>query len=233
MQRRIVLAGFVLGALSACLGCGKPADTARQEGFDGQHRHRASEEWRRYQAALEDPQRAAWQKPDQVVRVLRLRRGERVADVGAGTGYFSIPVAKAVGPRGRVYAVDVARQMIDYVSERARREGLKQVVPILAPSNRPSLPDAGVDTIFIVNTYHHLDDRASYLALLERALVPGGRMVVIDFVPKPREERGYGPPLEMQVSRQQVDAELAAAGFVPAEVHDFLPEQYFVEYRRR
>ena len=117
----------------------------------------------------------------------------------------------------------------------AQIETLKSpgVVPILAPSNRPSLPDAGVDTILIANTYHHLDDRASYLALLDQALADGGRVVVIDFVPKPREERGYGPPLEMQVSRQQVDAELAAAGFVPAEVHDFLPEQYFVEYRRR
>jgi len=76
-------------------------------------------------------------------------------------------------------------------------------------------------------------ERAAYLALLERALVPDGRMVIIDYVPKPIEERGFGPPLGMQVSRGQVDVELAAAGFVPAKVHDFLPEQYFVEYRRR
>ena len=233
MQGQRLFVGLVLGALAASAGCREPVDTARQEGFDGQHRHRASEEWRRYQAALEDPQRAAWQKPDQVLAALKLRRGERVADVGAGTGYFSIPIAKAVGPTGRVYAVDVARQMIEYICERARREKLDHIVPILAPSNNPSLPEGGVDTILIANTYHHLDDRASYLALLDQALADGGRMVIIDYVPKPRQERGHGPPWEMQIPRRQVDAELAAAGFVPAKVHDFLPEQYFVEYRRR
>jgi SAM-dependent methyltransferase len=230
--RRIVVWWCLGAVLLAWTGCQQGANTAGEEGFDGQHRHRASEEWQRYQAALEDPDRASWQKPQAVIKALALRPGEHVADIGAGTGYFTVPIARAVGPRGRVYAVDVARQMIDYLADRMHRERIGNIVPILAPSNNPTLPASGVDTVLIVNTYHHLDDRASYLAHLDEALAPGGRIVIIDFVPKPREERGFGPPLGMQLSRETVDAELSQAGFVPARVHDFLPEQYFVEYRR-
>ena len=87
--------------------------------------------------------------------------------------------------------------------------------------------------MILVNTYHHLDDRVKYLAHVDEALAAGGRIVIIDFVPKSREERGFGPRLEGQLSRETVDGELAEAGFVPAKVHTFLPEQYFVEYRRR
>jgi cyclopropane fatty-acyl-phospholipid synthase-like methyltransferase len=224
---------FVFGALALWGACRESPQAADQEGFDAQHWHRTEAEWQEYQRRLESPRRAKWQKPDEVVAALNLRPGERVADIGAGTGYFTIPIAEAVGPGGRVYAVDVARQMIGYLTERAKQEGLEQIIPILAPPNNPSLPNAGVDTVLVVNTYHHLEDRASYLTLVDRALSPGGRIVIIDFIPKPKKERGFGPPLEMQLSRTQVDSELAGAGFVPAKVHEFLPEQYFVEYRRR
>lgn len=231
---RPIVAWCCLGAcLLAWVGCQRGENQAGLEGFDGQHRHRTSEEWQRYQAAMEAPDRSSWQKPEAVLQALALRPGERVADIGAGTGYFAVPIAEAVGPSGRVYAVDVARQMIDYLSDRIRRERIGNIAPILAPSNNPTLPAKGVDTVLIVNTYHHLDDRASYLAHLDKALAPGGRIVIIDFVPRPREERGFGPPLGMQLSRETVDDELSQAGFIPAEVHDFLPEQYFVEYRRR
>jgi ubiquinone/menaquinone biosynthesis C-methylase UbiE len=219
--------------LLAWLGCQQGANTPGAEGFDGQHRHRSQEEWERYQAAMEDPDRASWQRPEAVLKALALRPGERVADIGAGTGYFAVPVARLVEPSGRVYAVDVARQMVDYLSDRIRTESIGNIVPILAPSNNPTLPASGVDTVLIVNTYHHLDDRVSYLAHLNTALAPDGRIVIIDFVPRPREDRGFGPPLGMQLSRETVDAELSQAGFAPAKVHGFLPEQYFVEYRRR
>ena len=86
------------------------------------------------------------------------------------------------------------------------------------------------DTILIVDTYHHFSYRPVYVARLKKALAPGGRIVIIDFVPKSREERGFGPRLEMQLSRKVVDAELATSGFYPAAEHTFLPEQYFVEY---
>ncbi|UCG31865.1 MAG: methyltransferase [Phycisphaerales bacterium] len=233
MIRRIVVWCSVGTGLLAWAACQQGANTAGEEGFDGQHRHRTSEEWERYMEALEDPDRSSWQKPQAVVKALALRPGERVADIGAGTGYFSVPIAKAVGPRGRVYGVDVSRQMIDYLSDRIHRDSIGNIVPILAPSNNPTLPANGVDTVLIVNTYHHLDGRASYLAHLDKALAPGGRIVIIDFVPRPREERGFGPPLGMQLSRETLDAELSQAGFAPAKVHDFLAEQFFVEYRRR
>ncbi len=98
------------------------------------------------------------------------------------------------------------------------------------PENDPKLPAGEVDTIFIVDTYHHFNYRPVYVAKLRRALAPGGRIVIIDFIPKSREERGFGPRLEMQLDRATIDSEMAASGLQPAAVHTFLPEQYFVEY---
>jgi ubiquinone/menaquinone biosynthesis C-methylase UbiE len=183
-------------------------------------------------ARMNDPARESWQRPLEVVAALELRRGERVADIGAGTGYFTAPVARLVGPQTTVYAVDVEPRMIDYLRQRAAREGLRNIELVLAEPRDPRLPPAGVDTILIVNTWHHISDRAEYAKKLSAALAPAGRIVVIDFIPRPQEERGFGPPTEMQLDRAVVDRELAAAGFTPARVHHFLEEQYFVEYKR-
>ena len=229
--RGIFRSAVTVSALLACAGCQGSADRDYPHGCT--HRHRTEREWREYQARLESPKRATWQKRERVIAALKLRPGERVADIGAGTGYFTIPIAGAVGPTGRVYAVDVARQMIAYVTQRAHREGLEQVIPILATPDNPTLPDAGVDTILIVNTYHHLQDREAYLQLLDEALAPGGRIVNIDYRPTDEPDPLGGPPQAMRVPHEQVDAEMAEAGFFPAAIHDFLPRQYFIEYRRR
>ncbi|MEK7731180.1 MAG: methyltransferase domain-containing protein, partial [Planctomycetota bacterium] len=109
--------------------------------------------------------------------------------------------------------------------------GLSNIEYVHCLADDPQLPVASADTIVIVNTFHHFADRRAYVAKLRKALLPGGRIVNIDFIPKPREQRGFGPPLEMQLPRETVDADMAAAGLRPARVHEFLPEQYFVEYR--
>lgn len=179
---------------------------------------------------MESPDRAVWQKPDEVIAALQLRRGERVADVGCGPGYFTLPIADAVGPQGKVWAVDIESRMLDRLREHAADRSLQNIDMVLAKEDDPALPGGAVDTIFIVDTYHHFSYRPVYVAKLKKALAPGGRIVIIDFVPKSREERGFGPPLEMQLSRKVVDAELATSGFYPAAEHTFLPEQYFVEY---
>ncbi len=184
-----------------------------------------------YIARQESPDRAKWQKPDEVVAALKLEPGQRVADVGCGPGYLTIPIAKAVGPTGKVWAVDIEPKMLARAREHAVAAGLSNIEYVHCLADDPRLPVASADTIVIVNTFHHFADRRAYVAKLRQALAPGGRIVNIDFIPKPREQRGFGPPLEMQLSRETVDADMAAAGLRPARVHEFLPEQYFVEYR--
>jgi SAM-dependent methyltransferase len=188
---------------------------------------------RGYLWLLERPERDAYQKPDEVMAALAFRPGERVADIGAGSGYFARRISKAVGPAGEVLAVDIAPEVLEYLEGRARREGLANIrVHRVAPDD-PQLPAGGVDTILMVDTLHYVKDRAAYAKKLRAGLAPGGRVVVIDFVPKPPEERPWGPPPEQRMAREEVDAAMAEAGLVPARVHGFLTEQFFVEYRRR
>lgn len=183
-----------------------------------------------YIAMLEREQRAEYQKPDQVMAALALRPGERVADIGAGSGYFTIPVAKAVGPAGVVWALDIEQPLLDYIEKRLEKEKLQNVRLKLVPNDDPQLPTGGVDTILIVNTWHHIQDRSEYAKKLRAALAPGGRVVIIDYIPKPRDERPWGPRPEHLLARAALDAEFARAGLKPVKQHDFLPEQYFVEY---
>ena len=184
-----------------------------------------------YIARMESPDRVQWQMPEQVVSALNLKPGERVADLGCGPGYFTLPLAEAIGPTGMIWAVDIEPKMLHRLQEQAEDRKLQNIQTVLTTEDDPGLPIGAVDTIFIVNTYHHFSYRPVYVSKLKRALAPGGRIVIIDFVPKSRDERGFGPPREMQLSRQTVDAELATSGFHPAAEHAFLPEQYFVEYR--
>ncbi|MCZ6652387.1 MAG: class I SAM-dependent methyltransferase, partial [Planctomycetota bacterium] len=164
---------------------------------------------------------------------LNLRPSERIADVGCGPGYFTLPLAEAVGPAGKVWAVDVQAEMLDRLRQHIAKREPSNIEPQLVPENDPRLLPGQVDTVFIVNTYHHFSYRPVYVSKLRRALAPGGRIVIIDFIPKSREQRGFGPKLEMQLDRAMVDGEMAASGLQPVAVHTFLPEQYFVEYRAR
>jgi SAM-dependent methyltransferase len=188
---------------------------------------------RGYLWLLERPERDAYQKPDQVMAALAFRPGERVADIGAGSGYFARRVSKAVGPSGEVLAIDIAPEVLEYLEARARREGLGNIRTRRVRPDDPQLPSGGVDTILMVDTLHYVKDRAAYAKKLRTGLVPGGRVVVIDFVPKSPEERPWGPPPEQKMSREEVDAAMAEAGLVPARVHGFLTEQFFVEYKAR
>jgi len=188
---------------------------------------------RGYLWLLERPERDAYQKPDQVMAALAFRPGERVADVGAGSGYFARRISKAVGPAGVVWAIDIAPDVLEYLEARARREGLANVRIQRVQPDDPQLPAGGVDTILMVDTLHYVKDRGAYAKKLRAGLAPGGRVVVIDFLPKSPEERPWGPPPEQKLSREEVDAAMAEAGLVPAQVHEFLTEQFFVEYRPR
>jgi SAM-dependent methyltransferase len=182
---------------------------------------------------LERPERDVYQQPERVMEALAFRPGERVADVGAGSGYFTRRISRAVGPAGTVWAVDIRAEILAVLEERARRDGATNIRLQQVQPDDPQLPAGGVDTIIMVDTLHYVKARADYAKKLRAALAPGGRVVIIDFVPKPLEERPWGPPPEQKMSREEVDAAMAEAGLFPARVHDFLTEQFFVEYRPR
>jgi predicted methyltransferase len=185
----------------------------------------------RYIAMLERKERDVFQKPDEVMRTLALRPGERVADVGAGSGYFTLRIARAVGPTGQVLAIDINPDLLEFLARRAKEEGLANVTSRRVGKDDPDLPPAGIDTILMVDTFHYVKERAAYARKLRAGLAPGGRIVVIDYLPwagcpgAPRPER--------RLSRESVDEAMAAAGLAPSRVHEFLPEQFFVEYTMR
>ncbi|HVO10401.1 MAG TPA: methyltransferase domain-containing protein [Vicinamibacteria bacterium] len=180
-----------------------------------------------YIASLEDPARDAWQEPEAVVKALRLREGETVADIGAGSGYFTLRLARAVGERGRVYAVDINPDMVRHLNRRLRDTGVRNVSTVLSDPADPLLPDASVDRVLIVDTWHHVEDQPAYLERLKRVLKPGGQVIHIDFQ---KRELPVGPPLSMKIAREDLVRQMEAAGFRLASEHTFLPYQYFLVF---
>jgi predicted methyltransferase len=185
------------------------------------------EDAERFAQVFDDPQRDAWQKPQEVVRVMQLAPGQAVADIGAGTGYFMPHLSKAVGPKGKVLALDIEPDMVRHMKERAERDTLANVeVRQVAPDD-PRLPAAGVDRILIVNTWHHIADRSAYARKLEPALRPGGAIYIVDFT----LETERGPPRDHRLAPDAVIADLEAAGLEAELVDESLPDQYIVRAR--
>ena len=183
-----------------------------------------------YLSMLEREEREEFQHPDQVMEALGFKPGEKVADIGTGSGYFTIPAAHAVGEDGVVWAIDIRQEMLDHVAGRLEEEELDNVRLMRVDSTDPQLPEAGADTILMIDTLHYVKDRTAYAEKLKYGLAPNGRVVIIDYRPKSFEERPWGPPPQQQMSKEEVDADFAAAGLKVLRSHDFLPEQYFVEY---
>jgi len=180
----------------------------------------------RYIAVLEDPKRDEWQKPDEVLKALDLQAGQVVADIGAGSGYFTMRLARAVGDKGRVLALDVDEGMIDHLRQRLAKEQLNNVTTMQVPAHDPLLIDQSVDVVFICDTYHHLEDRAIYMKKVKKGLKPNGRVVIIDFYK--REGIPVGPPLHMRFSEDTVQKELHAAGLQVTKKLSVLPYQYIL-----
>lgn len=175
-----------------------------------------------YAKILENPQRDAWQKPHDVIQALKLRPDEVIADIGAGSGYFARRFAHHVK---QVYAVDIDAKLLAIIA----KHGAANIKNVLASPDNPRLADASIDTVFICDVLHHIDNRPAYYAKLTKALKPGGRIVIVDFFKKPLP---VGPPPAMKLSEEEVTAELKAAGYKVAEAHTFLPHQYFLVFKR-
>lgn len=233
VHRAFLLAPF---AISACASAPPPpsntcpapspphphAEHGHGHGHEGHH-HRFDDP-ARWAAQFDAPERDAWQRPEEVVRHLALAPNALVADLGAGTGYFSVRLARAV-PQGRVFGVDLEPSMVRYLDERARREGITNLTGVLATASDARIPEP-VDVILVVDTHHHLDDRPSYYRALQRSLRPGGRVVIVDFT----LESPMGPPREARLTPAQVDAEMSSAGFTRQGDALMLPNQYVLTY---
>jgi len=219
MKRRLLLAIFASVTGYAGLLAGS---ASAQTPHAHDHSFGGAQEWAK---VFDDPKRDAWQKPHEVIGALALKPDAVVADIGSGTGYFSVRFAHMV-PKGRVYGVDTEPDMVKYLAERAKREGLGNVTAVAATPGDPRLPEKA-DLIILVDVFHHVENRERYFSKLRDSLKPGGRVAVIDF----RMESPEGPPKAARIAPAQVKAELKRAGYALDREHGFLPNQYFLVFR--
>jgi ubiquinone/menaquinone biosynthesis C-methylase UbiE len=178
---------------------------------------------------LEGPDRDAWQMPDEVMDALNIADGSHVADIGAGGGWFTVRLARRVGPNGVVYAEDVQPQMLEAIRRRVDREGLRNVRTIRGDAADPRLPPKSVEAVLMVDTFHEFSNPVAVLRGLAAALKPGGRVGVVDFA---KAGGGPGPPTEDRVDESRVIEEAEAAGLVLLRRETFLPFQYFLIFGR-
>jgi len=215
-----IAASSVALALATCIAL-LAGPVAAQSPSTHRHSFSGAEHWAH---VFDDPQRDAWQKPHEVITALALAPDAVVADIGAGTGYFSVRLANML-PKGRVYAVDIEPDMVRYLAERAKREKRANMVAVAGEPGDPKLPSK-VDLVLMVDVYHHVDDRVDYFRRLREVLKPGARVAIIDFLPDAPE----GPPKAARVTADRVVAEMKNAGFALAQEHRFLPRQYFLVF---
>jgi predicted methyltransferase len=179
---------------------------------------------------LEREDRDLEQKPDEVIRTMGLRDGDVVADLGAGTGYFTRRLAKAVAPSGRVYAVDIQPEMLALLKRNAEAAGLTNVVPVLGTADDPRLPPGSVDWILLVDVYHELQQPKAVLARMREALKPTGKVALVEY----RLEGLSAVHIREahRMSPKQVLAEWEPAGFRLVKRHEFLPTQHFFVFEK-
>lgn len=176
---------------------------------------------------MNDPARDAWQKPKQVVERLDIQPGARVADLGAGGGYFTWYLAAAVGPQGKVYAVEIDDTALAIIEREMKSRGVRNVVPIRAESGDAKLPEP-VDLVFSCDTYHHMQDRIAYFQSLARYLKPDGKVAILDF----HAEGFFSGLLGHGTTKQEVRREMESAGYRLAAEYDFIDRQHFQIFSR-
>ncbi len=177
----------------------------------------------RIEKGLESPQREEWQQPDHVVAALGLQPGDVVADVGAGSGYFTFRLAKVVGSGGKVYAVDIQEEMLAYIRAKMQKTGIRNIVPVRSAPIDPMLPAASCNSILLVNTYHELVDPVALMKNLRQALKPGGTIAIVNWNESVTRKKLY-VPMDLVVEQMKL------AGFRLSKSHDFLERQYFLVF---
>jgi len=174
------------------------------------------------------PRRQKWQKPAAVVRALKLRRGQVIAEVGSGPGYFTPRLARAVGPSGHVYALDPEPAVLDVMRKRIKQAGVRNVTPVLSRDDDPLLPNGRCDLAVIINVYHHMHGGAAFLRRLVSRLPRGARVINVDW----DETSEFGPPPKRRVPKARFLRDARKAGLKLVSERTFLPHQYFLVLRR-
>jgi arsenite methyltransferase len=180
--------------------------------------------------SLEGPDRELYAKPDQVMDALGVADGSIVAEVGAGGGWFTVRLARRVGPQGLVYAEDIQEQMIDSIERRVQRENLGNVRTVLGKPDDPRLPDEALDAVLIVDAYYEFERPIDLLRNVKDSLKPNGRVAIVDYR---KDGEGPGPPIEDRVDESVVIAKAEAAGLRLVSRETFLPYQYMLVFGRR
>ncbi len=186
--------------------------------------HKEFKQVERWVQKFDGPKRDEWQLPESVIAKLSIQDGCSIADIGAGTGYFSFRIGNLY-PGAKVYAVDVEPEMVHYLRKECKKRHLENVIPIQSSATDAKLPEP-VDLILVVDTYHHIDNRITYFENLKSKMKSGGRIVIIDFNERSKE----GPPLKYRIQKADLIGELREAGFELKRDLQFLPNQYFVEF---
>lgn len=214
-------------ALATACGHGHSQEHGHGRGEHDATSHRRFDDVERWKKVFDDPERDAWQRPDEVIAFLGLEAGDTVVDLGAGTGYFSVRLAPAVGPEGRVLAVDVEETLVAHLNERAAEAGIPWMEGVLTSHDSPGVEEGSADVVLIVDTWHHIGDRIHYLGKLAKALAGGGSVVVVDY----REgELPIGPPPDHKLSQAHVVGEFEKAGWSLVATYDDLPYQYALKF---
>lgn len=188
---------------------------------------RPTDEWIK---RMERPERIAELKIDEIIAKLRLKPSDVVADIGAGPGVFSLRLAKAVSPGGRVYAVEIDQPFLDHVNRRAKEQNVTNTVTVLGTHTDPNLPARDVDLAFFHDVLHHVEDRAGYLKNLAAYVKPSGRIAVVDLDPVRGSHRNDP---KLRLTKDQVKTWMADSGFAPVEEFDLFDDKWFVVYARR
>jgi len=228
---RLLLAGFLaaLGAI-ACSPAAPPQAPSAQAPAEHSHgMHKDFSDAQAFSKSFDDPARDAWQRPAEVIEQMKIAPGSVVADLGTGTGYFVGWLSRAVGPSGKVLALDVEAEMIRFVAQRAEQQQLSNVEPRQVAADDPGLAAGSVARVLIVDTWHHIDERAQYARKLAAALAPGGEVWIVDFT----ADSDIGPPARYRVSPEQAVSELQDGGLKAEIVQgETLPKQYIVRGAR-
>jgi ubiquinone/menaquinone biosynthesis C-methylase UbiE len=218
LQRRTLMLAF--GALLAAA-----ASTAQEPKRRPEAPKYTQPEANEYIKILEDPHRIERLKPVEIIRTLAVKPGDIVADIGSGSGLFTRPMARAVSPGGRVYAVDIDAALLQHVRTTAAAEGITNITTVQAPPDSPSLQPASLDLALICDTLHHIEKRQLYLTNLKKCIKPGGRVAILDFLdgwPENHES--------MKFSLEDLDRWTAAAGYVKVAEHASVEGNFFRIY---
>jgi len=170
-------------------------------------------------------------RPDEVIMALGLKQGQSVADIGAGGGYFSLRFAEIVGAKGKVYAIDINQDFLEFIKNSTAEKGLGNLEIAFAEDGKIDLPKERIDLIFFRNVTHHIKNRAEYFRQLMQFLAPDGRIAIIEY--KKKNSFTFHGIFRHYIAKETLMQEMENAGYVPEKEFDFLPEQHFVIYRCR